>query len=153
MDWLFGAFFVLMIALFLWASIPVKRVLSNTIQPFVDDLFSSKPRKRPSDDGTSRMNDATRNQIAEALETLAAQPVWNDEVWKHCYELVSANMNDSLVAYVHDDLIHCSAEPLFRFRNPPTHPDFDSYKQEFRDVAEALRTRMSLAEAQKKFGL
>ena len=98
------------------------------------------------------MNDATRDQIAEALETLAAQPVWNDEVWKHCYELVSANMNDALVAYVHDDLIHCSATSLFSFRNPPRHPNFDNYKQESRDVAKTLRTRMSLAEAQEKFG-
>ena len=75
----------------------------------------------------------------EALETLAAQPVWNDEVWKHCYELVSANMNDALVAYVHDDLIHCSATSLFSFRNPPRHPDFDNYKQESRDVAKTLK--------------
>lgn len=99
------------------------------------------------------MNDTTRNQIADALENLAAQPVWNDEVWKRCYELVSANTSDELVAYVLDDLIHCSATPLLSFRRPPKHPEFDRYKQEFRDIAVALRTRLSLAEAKKRFDL
>jgi hypothetical protein len=97
----------------------------------------------------SAMDDTTRNKIAEALESLAAQPVWNDEVWEHCYELVSANMDDEVVAYVHDDLIHCSGTRLFSSKRP----EFDSYKQEFRDIAQAIRTKLSLVEARSKFDL
>ncbi len=74
------------------------------------------------------MDDAVRVRIAEALETLADQPVWSDEVWSHCYELVKANLDEELVAYVHDDLIHCSATPLVSFRKPAKHPMFDGYK-------------------------
>jgi hypothetical protein len=99
------------------------------------------------------MDDTTRLRVAEALEKLAAQPVWNDDIWKLCFELVEANLDDELLAYVYDDLIHCSATPPINFRNPPKHPQFDDFKEEFRDVAKALRDRLSLVEARKKFGL
>lgn len=99
------------------------------------------------------MDDVMRSKVAEALEELASQRVWSDEVWRRCFELVEANCDDELVSYVYDDLIHCSATPLISFRRPPKHPQFDEYKQEFRDVATALRGRLSLAEAKKKFEL
>jgi hypothetical protein len=89
--------------------------------------------------------------MAEALEELAAQRDWNDEVWQRCFALADANCDDELVAYVYDDLIHCSGTPLFSSSRTPEHPEFDEYKQEFRDVATALRNRLSLAEAKKRF--
>ena len=97
------------------------------------------------------MDDLTRYQIAEALENLAAQTVWNDDVWKWCYELAGANLDDELVSYVYDDLIHCSGTPLFSFRKIPNRPEFDRYKQEFRDVAAALRAHLSLQEYRQKY--
>jgi hypothetical protein len=59
------------------------------------------------------MDDLTRNEIAECLEQLAAQPAWNPELWQRCYDLVAANMDDELLAYIHDDLIHYTGRPLF----------------------------------------
>jgi hypothetical protein len=32
------------------------------------------------------MNDATRNEITECLERLAAEPRWNAELWQRCYD-------------------------------------------------------------------
>lgn len=60
------------------------------------------------------MDDTTRNEIAQCLERLAAQLVWNPQLWQRCYDLVMANLNDELLAYIHDDLIHHTGRPLFR---------------------------------------
>jgi hypothetical protein len=95
------------------------------------------------------MDDATRNEIAECLERLAAQPAWNAELWQRCYDLVSANMNDELLAYIHDDLIHYSGHSLFR--SEPRPADLQCFSQEFRDIAGALRSRMSLTDFKKYY--
>jgi hypothetical protein len=96
------------------------------------------------------MDDVTRNKIVESLETLAAQSVWNHDVWERCYKLVTANINeDDLLGYVEDDLIHYSGRRLFR--SAPIAADFNSYRQEFRDVAAALRLRMSLPDFKKHY--
>jgi hypothetical protein len=52
------------------------------------------------------MNDTTRQSVAEALEKLAAEESWNPDVWQHCYDLVTANWENELLQYLHDDLIH-----------------------------------------------
>jgi hypothetical protein len=94
------------------------------------------------------MDDATRNEIAECLEQLAAQPAWNAELWQHCYDLVAANLNDELLACIHDDLIHYTGRPLFR--SEPRLADLQSFSQEFRDIAGALRSRMSVTDFKKR---
>jgi hypothetical protein len=93
------------------------------------------------------MDDATRNEIAECLERLAAQPAWNAELWQRCYELVTANLNDELLAYIHDDLIHYTGTPLFR--SEPRTADLQRFSQGFRDIADAVRSRMSLTDFKK----
>lgn len=104
------------------------------------------------DDGQSRMDDSTRTQIAESLDALANQDVWNADVWQRCYDLVDANTAmDPLVEYVFDDIIHYSGRRLLRSKPIPA--DFNQYRQEFRDVAAALRERLSLTEAREKYGL
>jgi hypothetical protein len=90
------------------------------------------------------MDDATRDEIANCLDRLAAEPRWNRELWQRCYDLVGANADDELLAYLHDDLIHYSGRPLFR--SEPRPADLKRYSQEFRDFAAALRSRMSLAQ-------
>src|ERR1700733_2021038 len=90
------------------------------------------------------MDDQTRNQIAECLETLAAQPVWNAAVWQRCFDIVEANANDELIGYFFDDLIHYTGRPLFR--REPRPKDIQSYSQEFRDMALAVRSRMTLSD-------
>ena len=52
------------------------------------------------------MSDETRTEIADRLERLAAQPVWNAAVWQQCFDIVEANAGDELIAYFIDDLIH-----------------------------------------------
>ncbi len=96
------------------------------------------------------LDDATRIDIAKSLEDLAAQDEWNPDAWQRCYGLVAGNMNhDELCEYVHDDLIHYTGTPLFR--SAPRPKDFGPYRQEFRDVAAALRARMSLADYRNKY--
>jgi hypothetical protein len=96
------------------------------------------------------LDDPKRIEIAKALEDLAAQETWNSDVWQQCYDLVGANAKkDDLLGYVHDDLVHYTGRPLFR--SAPLPKDLNLYRQGFRDVATALRARMSLADYRKKY--
>ena len=95
------------------------------------------------------MDDATRDEIANCLDQLAAEPRWNENLWQRCYNLVKANWDDELLAYLHDDLVHYTGTPLLRSEPRPT--DLQRYSQEFRDFATALRSRMSLAEFQDQY--
>ncbi len=90
------------------------------------------------------MDDAVRNEIAECLENLAAQAVWNAAIWQRCFDLVNAHADDELIAYFIDDLIHYTGTPLF---SRPA--DIKTYSQEFRDMAQAVRSRMSLSDFKK----
>jgi hypothetical protein len=98
----------------------------------------------------TQMDNATRNEIAKCLETLAAQTIWNEAIWQRCFDLVNANANDELVSYFIDDLIHYTGRPLFRSEPRPKH--IQSYSQEFRDMAQAVRAGMPLAEFKKSYG-
>jgi hypothetical protein len=98
----------------------------------------------------SIMDEATRQEIADCLERLAAEPSWNGNLWQRCYDLVTANWDDELLAYLHDDLVHYSGTPLFR--SEPRPADLQRYSQEFRDFASALRARMLLAEFKTQYG-
>jgi len=96
------------------------------------------------------MDDKTRNEIAESLETLAEQPAWNAAVWQRCFDMVKTNADDELVAYFIDDLVHYTGTPLFRREPRPEH--IKSYAPEFRDMAHAVRSRMSLSDFKKNYG-
>ena len=82
---------------------------------------------------------------------------WNAEVWQRCYNLVKANWNNELLGYVYDDIIHYNglfhSSSIFGFRVKPDRHQLQGYRQEFRDIAAALRSGLSLIEAQKKYGL
>ena len=103
------------------------------------------------------MDEETRNAIAKALEDLANQESWNSEVWQHCYDLVKANWENELLAYVHDDLIHYDGEfhsrNLLGFHVKPNTHRLNDYRHEFRSIATALRTGLSLPNAKKQFSL
>jgi hypothetical protein len=103
------------------------------------------------------MDDATRNEIADWLDRLADQPVWNAEVWQRCHDLVKANWDHELLEYVYDDIVHYSGEffsrNIFGFRVKPDRYQLRRYRQEFRDIATALRSSTSLSEAKKKYEL
>ena len=95
------------------------------------------------------MDDSIRDEIATCLEGLAAMNTWDDALWQRCYGLVTTNSDDELVAYIEDDLIHCSGRRLFH--SEPIRRDFGEYAQEFRDFAAALRYRMSLSDYKKHY--
>jgi hypothetical protein len=95
------------------------------------------------------MDDATRHEVATCLERLAAEPKWNADLWQRCYDLVRANWDDELLAYLQDDLIHYSGKPLFR--SEPRPADLQRYSQEFLDFASAIRARMPLAEFKRQY--
>jgi hypothetical protein len=96
------------------------------------------------------LDHVTKSKIAKCLDDLAAQDVWNLDAWQRCYDLVSANMHlDDLVEYVHDDLIHYTGRSLFR--PAPRPKDFGRYRQQFRDIASALRSCLSLADYKKNY--
>jgi hypothetical protein len=98
------------------------------------------------------MDDVTREKIAESLDELAAQNTWNANVWQRCYDVVSLHMNDDdLLGYIFDDLIHYSGRRLFT--PAPIPADFNEYRQEFRDIAAALRSGLSLSEGKRKYDL
>lgn len=103
------------------------------------------------------MDEAARMEVAESLEHLAEQEVWNQELWQRCYELVKANLDNDLLEYVYDDVIHYSGEfhsrNIFGFRVKPDRYQLENYRQEFRDIAKALRAAMPFSEAKKKYGL
>src|SRR5882672_7490664 len=102
------------------------------------------------------MEDATRNEVAESLEQLAGQAMWNLELWKRSHDLVKANWDNEVLAYVYDDVVHYSGEfrsrNIFGFRVKPNRNQLEHYRQEFRGVAAALRSSMPLADAKHKYG-
>jgi|GEM_PF-5121740 hypothetical protein len=103
------------------------------------------------------VDEATRNTIAEALDNLAAQESWNPDVWQRCYDLVKANWENELLAYVHDDLIHYEgnfhSRNLLGFHVKPNPHLLEDYRHEFRAIASALRVNLSLEAAKEQFGL
>jgi hypothetical protein len=56
---------------------------------------------------------------------------------------------DDLLSYVHDDLVHYTGTRLIS--SAPMAKDFNPFRQEFRDVATALRSRASLADYQRNY--
>jgi hypothetical protein len=103
------------------------------------------------------MDGSTRNFIAECLETVAAQSAWDAELWQQCYDAVCSYSQNELLAYVHDDLIHYSglfhSHNILGFRVKPDRYQLEHYRQEFCDIASALRADITLAEAKIKYDL
>lgn len=53
MEWAFGAFFVVMLRLFIWSHVTAGHAISKKTQPFIDNLFGveQKSEQKPSDRG------------------------------------------------------------------------------------------------------
>jgi hypothetical protein len=69
----------------------------------------------------------------------------------------AGNWEDELLAYVYDDLVHYSgvfqSYNLLGLHVKPDRGQLEHYRQEFRDMATALRSGLSLSEAKQKFEL
>jgi hypothetical protein len=103
------------------------------------------------------MDEMTRKHVADSLARLSEQSEWNPQVWQRCHDLVQANLEDELLGYVYDDLVHYSgvfhSYNLLGLRVKPNQNELEHYRQEFRDIATALGLGLSLSEAKQKFEL
>ncbi len=101
------------------------------------------------------MDETIRSRLADLLEDLANQRAWNEELWWQCHDSVKANWDDELLAYVHHDLVHYSGlffeRNIFGFRVKPDRYQLEEYREEFRHVAAALRSHMSLNEYRRTY--
>lgn len=103
------------------------------------------------------MKEAARDAVADALDDLASQQSWNSAVWQKCFNLVTADWDDELVAFVRHELIHYDdvshPRSILGFKVKPDLHRLQDYREEFRAVAAALRAHMPLIEAKKQFCL
>jgi len=82
------------------------------------------------------------------------QKAWNPELWQSCYDLVAANLDDDLLEYLQDDLIHYTGE--FNAKNLlgfKVKPEVSRYSSDFRTIAIALRSGFTLAQARQAYGI
>ena len=72
-------------------------------------------------------------------------------MWQRCHDMVQAHLDNALCAYLHHDLIHCSAVTLISHQHlyPSNTREMKEYQREFRAIAEALRARMSLEQVRR----
>jgi len=46
MEWAIGAFFAVMIGLYIWSHVTAGHAIGKKVQPFIDDLFGVGPKTR-----------------------------------------------------------------------------------------------------------
>jgi hypothetical protein len=84
-----------------------------------------------------------RLQVADVLETFAAESGWNEELWHRFNDLLRVVEVDGLMANADEELIHYSGE--FHARNllglkvKPDKIQVADYKEQFRALAAAIR--------------
>lgn len=44
MEWAIGAFFVVMLGLYLWSHVTASHAVGKKVQPLIDDLFGVSPK-------------------------------------------------------------------------------------------------------------
>jgi hypothetical protein len=107
--------------------------------------------------GALRHGRSDATAIADALEKVADQQTWEPGVWRHCCELAELNLENELLRYVLQDLVHYeglrNSRNLVGFSVKADPAQLEQYTREFRDVAAALRVDLSLHEAKKQHGL
>jgi hypothetical protein len=81
--------------------------------------------------------------IAGVLDAIAAQPGWSDELWSRFHTLLDRADIDGILAHADEELIHYSGEfnarNLLLLRVKPDESQVNSYKTEFRELANAIR--------------
>ena len=85
-----------------------------------------------------------RRQIAENLDAWADEGGWNEERWTQFNALMKSTHVDGLLAHAEEELIHFSglfhARNIFLVRVKPEKNQIESYRDEFRNIAIALRS-------------
>ncbi|MGA8366321.1 MAG: hypothetical protein ACLQMT_00270 [Candidatus Acidiferrales bacterium] len=83
-----------------------------------------------------------RLEIAEVLDSIAAQPGWSDELWSHFHALLEHAEIDGILAHADEELGHYSGvfNPRNLIRVKPDKAQVSSHKAEFRQLADAIRS-------------
>ena len=91
------------------------------------------------------LNDALRVEIVNSIEDLAALDARNEKVWQRSYDLVCPNENqDDLVKFARAALIHY-------FVLAGEARDLGPDRQQLRELAAAIRSRVSVADFRKRY--
>jgi hypothetical protein len=84
-----------------------------------------------------------RTEIAGVFDAIAAQPRWSDELWSSFHTLMDRADIDGILAHADEELIHYSGEfnarNLLLLRVKPHESQVNSYKTDFRQLANAIR--------------
>ena len=84
-----------------------------------------------------------RLEIAAVLDAIAAQPGWSNDLWSRFHALLERADIDGILAHADEELIHYSgqfnARNLLLLRVKPDESQMNSYKSEFRQLADAIR--------------
>lgn len=90
--------------------------------------------------------DKIRLEIADVLDAIAAESAWNDELWSRFDALRKRAVVDSFIALADEELIHYSGvfnqRNIFLMRVKPDKTQVQNYKEQFRQIAQAIRTGM-----------
>jgi hypothetical protein len=85
-----------------------------------------------------------RLEIAATLDAIAAHKGWSDDLWSQFNSLLKRSDVDGILAYAREELIHYSGEfnstNLLGFRVKPDENQVTNYKDEFRQLADAIRS-------------
>jgi len=96
-------------------------------------------------------------QIADLLDAWVAEDGWNDQRWQRFDALIKSVEVDGRLAHADEELIHYSGEfnsyNLLGFRVKPNKSQVTQYKDEFHNIAEALRMGTSWEEYQRENGI
>ena len=85
-----------------------------------------------------------RLEIAAVLDAIAVQPGWSDNLWSRFHALLERADIDGILAHADEELIHYSgqfsARNLLLLRAKPDESQVSSYRSEFRQLADAIRS-------------
>jgi hypothetical protein len=85
-----------------------------------------------------------RLEIAAVLDAIAAHTGWSDDLWSQFHALLKRADVDGILAYADEELNHYSgqfnARNLLLLRVKPDEIQVTGYKDEFRQLADAIRS-------------
>jgi hypothetical protein len=83
-------------------------------------------------------------EIAAILDAIAAHEGWSDDLWSQFNALLERADVDGILAHADEELIHYSGEfnsrNLLLLREKPDEIQVTGYKDEFRQLADAIRS-------------
>ncbi len=101
--------------------------------------------------------DTVRLRIADVLEGIANAPGWPQDLWEQFQQLIKSTEVDGLLAYADEEFIHYSGEynsrNILLIRAKPDQIQVRQYKEEFLNIAVALRNGTSWTDYKRQNGI